>query len=277
MEDAPGDGADVGAAVAADLGLVAHAAERHAGEFASQRLGDALAEGGFPHARRSDEAEDAAARRRVQRAHGEVLENPLLDRLQVVVVAIEDLARRFQVEPVLRHLPPRQPRDHVEVRTRDVVLGGLRRHLPQALELAVGDFLRFGREARRLEPLAELGELVVGRLFAELLFDHLQLLAQHVLALVLVEPRLDLFLDLVAHLEHLQLLGEELVEALEAPRDVRGGEQLRLGGQGDVEVRGDEVGELAGVVDALEDFVQLRPQVRRDSALRSSPRRPASR
>ena len=40
LEDAPGQGADIRAAVAADLSLVAHATQRHAHELAPKRLGN---------------------------------------------------------------------------------------------------------------------------------------------------------------------------------------------------------------------------------------------
>src|SRR5260370_17582982 len=107
VDDAPGERAYVGAAVAADFRLVAHAAERDAREAAPQRFRDALAERGLPHARRAHEAEDAAARFPVQGAHGEVFENALLHRLQVVVVAVEDVAGPLQVDPVVGRAVPR--------------------------------------------------------------------------------------------------------------------------------------------------------------------------
>ena len=65
-DDAAGLRADVGAAVAADLGLVAHAAEGDADERAAHGPGHALAEAGLAHAGRPDERDDgagAAARR----------------------------------------------------------------------------------------------------------------------------------------------------------------------------------------------------------------------
>ena len=52
--------ADVRAPVAADLGLVAHAAERHADELASGRAGDRLADRGLAGAGRADQREDGA-------------------------------------------------------------------------------------------------------------------------------------------------------------------------------------------------------------------------
>src|SRR6266481_489447 len=44
LDDAPGERADVRAAMAPDLRLVAHAAERHAHELSPERPGDALAQ-----------------------------------------------------------------------------------------------------------------------------------------------------------------------------------------------------------------------------------------
>ena len=55
-DDAPGHGADIGAAVTADLGLVMHTAEGDADELAIGGGGDALCDAGLAGARRSDEA-----------------------------------------------------------------------------------------------------------------------------------------------------------------------------------------------------------------------------
>ena len=53
--------ADVGAPVAADLGLVADAAEAHAHELTSERTGDRLAQRRLADAGRPDQAEDRSA------------------------------------------------------------------------------------------------------------------------------------------------------------------------------------------------------------------------
>ena len=98
LDDAAGQRADVGPAVAADLGLVAHAAERDADELAVEGAGDRAPERGLADARRPDEAEDRALERLLERlAHREVLEDPLLDLLEVVVVLVEDLAGAVEV------------------------------------------------------------------------------------------------------------------------------------------------------------------------------------
>ncbi len=80
-------GPHVGATVPADLGLVAHAAERDPDELAPEGVGDRLAERRLADAGRPDEGQDgpgpAPVHRRqaalgLQLAHGEVLEDALL-------------------------------------------------------------------------------------------------------------------------------------------------------------------------------------------------------
>ena len=60
LDDVAGQRADVGAPVAADLGLVVDAAEAGAHELAPGRARDALAERGLADAGRADEAQDRA-------------------------------------------------------------------------------------------------------------------------------------------------------------------------------------------------------------------------
>ena len=68
--------------MAADLGFVAHAAERHAHGLAPERRRNRLGQRGLADARRPDEAEKRTLRRRTQFADSEVLEDPILDALQ---------------------------------------------------------------------------------------------------------------------------------------------------------------------------------------------------
>ncbi len=94
--------------MAADLGLVAHAAERHAHELAAGGARDRLAERGLADARRADEAEDRPLQLADQALHRQVLEDALLHLLEPVVVLLEDLLRLLDVELVLGVLVPRE-------------------------------------------------------------------------------------------------------------------------------------------------------------------------
>ena len=90
VEEAARQRADVGAPVAADLGLVAHAAERDAHEAAGRwRPAMDCPSEVLPTPGGADEAEDAAARVALELEHRDVLEDALLDVLEAVVVGVE--------------------------------------------------------------------------------------------------------------------------------------------------------------------------------------------
>jgi len=92
--------------VAADLGLVADAADGDARELALERARDRLPERGLADARRSDEAEDLPGGVIAELRDRKVLDDPLLDLLEVEVVLVEDLAGPVEIEVVLRGLRP---------------------------------------------------------------------------------------------------------------------------------------------------------------------------
>ena len=114
-DDRAGHRTDVRAAVAADLGLVADAADREPRELPPERARDRLAERGLADAGRPDEAEDLAGGILLQLRDGEMLDDPLLHLLEVVVVLVEDLARAVEIEIVGRRHAPGQRREPVEV------------------------------------------------------------------------------------------------------------------------------------------------------------------
>src|SRR5581483_10275247 len=263
LDDPAGEGADVRPPVTTDLGLVPNAAEREPDELPTHRARDRAAERRLPDAGRSDEAEDRAPGILSQLAHGEILENPVLDLLEVEVVLVEHLARVADVEVVLGRGGPRQRDEPFEIRADDGVLGGFGRDHAQAIELVLGGLQRFGGHLRVLDALAQL--LHLGRLrvaLAELLLDRLQLLAEVELLLVLVQLRLDLRLDLVAQLQELDLAVEDRRELLEPRADLERRQQILLLLERNVQVRRDQIRHLARILDVHDDDLQLVRQVR---------------
>ena len=123
LDDPSGQRADVGPAVAANLGLVVDPAEAHPDELAAHRPRDALAERGLANTGRADEGKDRAADLVGQGPDREVLEDPLLDLLEAVVVLIEDLGGRLDVELVVRRDVPRQAHEPVDIRPDHADLG----------------------------------------------------------------------------------------------------------------------------------------------------------
>src|SRR6185436_1900578 len=96
----------IGAAMAANLCLVAHAAQRQADELAVHRSRDRLGERGLADARRTDEGEDRRLRLLHQRSHREEFEDAILDLLETVVVFVEDELRLLEVAAFLGPLVP---------------------------------------------------------------------------------------------------------------------------------------------------------------------------
>ena len=91
LDDLARQRADVGAAMAANLGLVVHAAQRDALELAAQRARDRTAQAGFAHARRPDKAEDRPLHVGLEFEHAQVVENAVLHLFQLVVILVENL------------------------------------------------------------------------------------------------------------------------------------------------------------------------------------------
>jgi hypothetical protein len=95
--------------VAADLCLVADAAEADADELAPEGAGDRLADRGLAGAWRADQGEDRAVGAAVvldlallaQLAHGDELGDPPLHVIEAGVVGVEHLAGMRRVEPLL--------------------------------------------------------------------------------------------------------------------------------------------------------------------------------
>src|SRR6185295_9425413 len=90
LDDATGECADIRAAVAADVGFIAHAAQRHTRKTASQARGNRLTQRSLADTRRADKAENRPAAQRIETADGEEFNDALLDLFEIVVIAIED-------------------------------------------------------------------------------------------------------------------------------------------------------------------------------------------
>ena len=97
MDDPARERADVGAAVAAKLGLVVHAAEGGAHERAAGGVRDRLAERGLADAGGAGEAEDGRPRLAGELEDGHGLEDPALDVVEAAVVLVELLRDGIEI------------------------------------------------------------------------------------------------------------------------------------------------------------------------------------
>ena len=262
LDDLAREGADVGPAVAADLRLVAHAAERQADELAAGGPRDRLGERRLADARRADEADDRALGLADQLAHGEELEDAVLDLLEAVVVLVEHPLGVVEVLPLLAPLAPGNRHHPVDVVARDGRLGRDRRHRLQALELLLRLLLHVLGQARLLDLLAQLGELVAALVLApQLLMDGLDLLVEVVLLLGLLHLLLDLHVDPLVDVDLLDLDVEQVVKALQALVGVDQLEQRLLLGGRHHQVGREDVGDAVGVVELQRRHQPLERQV----------------
>ena len=251
--------ADVGATVAADLGLVADAAERHAHELAAEGVRDRLAERRLADAGRSDQREDHAALAVLnlallaELAHGEVLDDALLDVVEPGVVGVEDRPRALDVAGLFGVRAPRHLEQGVEVGADGGRLRALRAGL-EPVELAGGLLACLIRHQRLVDLGAVAGELValLALELAELLADGVELAAQEELALRLLHALVDVLADALAHGDlgqHVAQPGRHLGEAL---GHVDRLEQLQLALVREVGREPGGVGQRARLVDLAE-------------------------
>ena len=131
------------------------------------------------------------------------------------MVGVEHLARMYRIEPLLRALAPRHAEQPVEVGADHRRLAAGFAHALEPAELALG-LLANGVGHLRVGDLALVLLDHRGVVLVELLADRLHLLAQEVLALLLLRAGLDVVADPRADLE----LGQAL--ALQLQRQRRG-------------------------------------------------------
>ncbi len=249
LHDAARERAHVGAPVAADLRLVAHAAQRHAQELAAHGARDRLPERSLAHAGRTREAENGPLQIAAQRAHREELEHALLHLGEPVVIGVERAARVLHVEVVFGLRLPGHFRDPLQPGARNGALGRALGQLAQPGQL-LGHLTKdvFGQP----DPLQLLFQIVLFGPLAQLGLDGFHLLAQDVLALGLRDLLLHGPFDVVSSLERLAPARQQRDDDLETLDGIEDLQQapllISLGG----DVVAEEVGERAGVLDGVE-------------------------
>ncbi len=244
--------------MASDLGLVAHPADTDPLELAAERPRDRTAQRGLADAGRPDEAQNRAARVRLEPADGQEFEDPVLDLLDVVVVLVEDLARVGQLEVVTGRLVPRERRDPLEISADHAPFGHRGLQPLEPCELAIGLLAHLLGQLDRRELLPELIDLglhLVG--LSELLLDRLELLAQEILPLPLLELRLDLRLNLRADRDDFEFPREHLGEPAQPLGHVDFFEELLLFLGLESQRPGDQMGENARILDVGDHDLQL--------------------
>ena len=262
LHDASWNRADVGAPVAANLGFVAHAAERDADELPVHGTRDRLSQRRLADAGRSDEAENGSLDRRRRRRgplqflDGEIFDDAFFDLAEVVVILVEHRARGDRIEAILGEDRPRDVQHPIDVRAEHLVFGRRGRHPLQPIDFALRrPGHRFG-QLRVDQAPADL--LDVGLLaFAELRLYRLQLLPQVVLALGVGHLLLRGRFDLALHLEQRDLAVHRAGHRLQLRQQIVGLENLLLLFRAHVEQAREQIDEPQRVVDAGDQAAQF--------------------
>jgi len=186
-------GADVGAAMALDLGLVAHAADAETVERATQGLGDRLADTGFAHARRADQQYDRTADRAFVGPDGEEFEDAILDVIKAGMMGVEHLAGVFEVELVFTQHAPGHRRRPVQVVTGHGVFRRPGFQDRQFVDLVINALLRLGRQGLAFKALLELFDIGAAIILGqpELLLDDLELFLEEEFALMFADLKVN--------------------------------------------------------------------------------------
>ena len=202
-DDLARHGTDIGAAVAADLGFIPHAAKAQADILAAQAFGDGACNAGLADARRANEADDLALDVRGKFPDGQHLKDAVFDLFQAVVVAVKDALGLGDVEVVLGEGVPRQLQTGIQISADDRALLIAALHLGKAVHFLEQLLLTVGIQMQIGDPAAVLlgfgGGVVV---LAQFLADHVHLLVQVVVALVFVHGFIDLLGDFLVDLQH---------------------------------------------------------------------------
>ncbi|OPZ20243.1 MAG: hypothetical protein BWZ10_00719 [candidate division BRC1 bacterium ADurb.BinA364] len=105
-------------------------------------------------------------------------------------------------------------------------------------------------QVRLGDRLAQLLDFGIAVLFlAQFALDGLELLAQEIIALILVHLRLDFALDFRADLQHLPFAIQDFQNPRQAALDVDGAKNLLLLGGRERQIRGDQIGQFARLLD----------------------------
>src|SRR6185437_6809599 len=249
LDDLAGKRANVSAAMAANFGFIAHAAERDAHEFASRGLADGHGEGSLAHTWRADEAENRAFGILDQLANGEEFEDAFLDFFQAVMVFVENFLGALDVADFAGALLPRHGEHPVEIIAGD---SGFRRHWRhhfEPLHLLHGLFLNFLGHARGFDFLFQLLEFARFAA-AQFLLNSFQFFVEVILFLGAFHLTLDARVDTAVDVELFGFRVENFTDAVQTFERIENFQELLLFLDWNRQIRGDGVREFCGIIHA---------------------------
>ena len=243
--NAAGHSADIGFSVAADVGLVANAAQRDAHVFAIHGAGDRSGNGSFADAGRADQTQNLAAEIGADLLCGNVFHNAFFHLFQTVVILVQNLLHRFCVCAILGFLRPRNFQTNIQVVDEHGGFGRTVRGFIQSIHFFEQLFLYLFGQFRG-------GDLLfifvnVRAALAQLFLNHLHLLAQIVFALVAVHPLGNAAANVGLGFHQLGFLTQNHQKHFAARKGVKAFQHGLLVLRTHQNIRRDKIGERAGV------------------------------
>jgi len=230
--------------VTADFRFVTHAAQRNPHKFPPDGACDGFAERSFTNPRRTHQANDGALELADARLDRQILDDPLLDLLQTVMVVVEDTFGGIQIDLIVSIIAPGQ-RDHpVDIVAHHSCFGRHRRHHLELFELLDSLVLRFFGHLLGEDLFFEFLDLVLEFVFlAELLLDGPHLLVEIVLFLSLLHLLFDPGANPLLDFENFDLRAHEAEDLLQTSRGFGGLEQAFLVFDLDAQMRHNGIGQ----------------------------------
>ena len=263
FDDTAGHRTYVGLAVTADIRLVPHAAQTQPGDLSIHGLGDREGDRGFADARRADKAKYLPLGVCLELTHGDKLQDSFFDLLHAEMVAVEDPARGLHVGPLLCLHAPGHFQTGIQIVAQDGSLRAAKRLLGQALDVLEELLLRLRRQLGCGNLAAVFVQLLVAVALADLMLEHLDLLAQDKIALNLSHAGAHLTFNVLLHRDHIHLTGEDLIDAAQAVQRADLVEHGLLVLIAQADLLSDEIGQITGVGAAHDNADDLLRQLLR--------------
>ena len=202
IHDTPGHGSDVRSSVTSDLSLIPHAAKGDPHILPSERLRDALADTRLARSGRADEQKDRTGLLLVQAHDRKLLDDPVLDLLEAVMILIQDLMGLLKIDLLKLRLLPVKRSHKVKVVIQQAVLMAVLALLLHAAEnlvrLSAGSLIH-SRLRDLLLKLPDIGDILRVHLI-ELLLKEADLLLQSILAVELLIGLLRMLLSFIRNI-----------------------------------------------------------------------------
>ena len=254
--------------MAAYLGLVARAAQRHARIFAPQAGSYAARNRGFAHTRRAYKADDLPLYIRRQLAHCQNLQNAFLHFFQAIVLFVQKLLRLADIQVIFCFGLPGQFEASVQISADYRRLLCIARHFGKALYFLQKLFLCVLGHAAALNFFRIYLSVFAGILIiVQFTGNSAHLLAQIVIALVFVHLLVYFVLDVLFNAKHLHLAFEHIQNLFQTPQHCALVKKSLLFRIFQKKVGGDVVAQKSGVFTAQDGKHHILGKTRREGQI----------